>query len=503
MTTNNNNIDDLFNKAKTFVASSAAVKAITNEDKLRMYGLLKQATEGPNNTSQPSGSDFVNKLKWEAWKNCGAMSKNEAKKHYVDMVNRLVPDWRQQSAEETLSDDGILPIKRTIFEKEHEGFRRRVRAFLEREVVPYHEQWEKDGIVPREIWLKAAKEGLVAFNIPKEWGGRGITDYRYNVIIAEEAERLGTTGLLIGLGTDIVVPYFIKYTTEEQKKRWLPKIASGEYITAIAMSEPSTGSDVAGVSTTAVKSKDGSHYILNGRKMWISSGIMNDLVIVVAKTNPDAGHKGISLLVVERGMPGYERVKKLSKIGFHARDVAELAFNNVKVPVENLLGKEGEGFAYLMENLPQERLGIAMDAIAAAKYAFHQTLQYCKKRKAFGRALGDFQYIGFKLAELKTQIQVGQVFVDKCIMDHVQGKLDLETACMAKLWCSDLQCKVLDECVQLHGGYGYITDIPYDQPDAKFSIGKAFVNARVQRIYGGSNEIMKSVIARSMGFSKM
>ncbi len=378
-------------------------------------------------------------------------------------------------------------MKRTIFEPEHEMFRDAFRTFVEREIVPHHGQWEQDGMVSREVWHKAGRDGFLCMDVPEEYGGAGVQDFRYNMIVGEELVRVGATGPAFPLHTDIIVPYLLRYANEEQQQRWLPQVVSGACITAIAMTEPGAGSDLAGIRTTAIRKND--HYVLNGQKTFISNGILNDLVIVVARTDPEKGHKGISLLVVERGMDGYERGRRLDKIGLHAQDTAELFFRDVHVPVENLLGEEGRGFAYLMQQLPQERLTIAAGAVAAAEAALDWTIRYCQEREAFGQPIGAFQHTRFALAEMKTEIQIGRVFVDQCVLALNRGELTTEDASMAKWWATELQKRVVDQCVQLHGGYGYMREYP---------IAKAYLDARVQTIYGGTTEIMKEIIARSL-----
>ena len=368
-------------------------------------------------------------------------------------------------------------------------FRDAVREFVKRDIVPYHEQWEKDGIVPREVWLKAGENGFLCMDVPEQYGGLGVEDYRYNAIFCEEMARVGASGPAFSLQNELVTPYIMAFATEEQKKRWLPKMATGEFITSIAMSEPNAGSDLQAIRTTAIR--NGDHYVLNGQKTFISNGILNDLAIVVCKTTPNIGARGMSLLVVERGIPGYERGRNLEKIGRHAQDTAELFFRDVKVPVENLLGEEGKGFYYLMHNLPQERLAIALGAFVAAEAAFEQTVAYCKQRTAFGRPIGKFQYSRFKLAEMKTELDIGRVFLDHCIMLQNEKKLTPEQAAMAKWWCTDVAKKVIDQCLQLHGGYGYMLEYP---------IAKFYLDVRVDPIHGGTNEIMKEIIGRSMGF---
>ena len=381
-------------------------------------------------------------------------------------------------------------MDRRIFTEEHEAFRQTVRRFVEAEIVPFHDQWEDEGMVPRELWKKAGAQGLLCTDVPTEYGGGGVDDFRYNTIVSEEIVRAGASGVGFGLHNDVVVPYLLKHATDEQKQRWFPPMCSGEVITAIAMSEPGTGSDLSNVKTTAVKQEDGS-YLLNGAKTFITNGILSDLVIVVAKTNPDEKHAGISLLVVERGMEGFARGRKLEKMGMPAQDTAELFFDDVRVPPENLLGEEGKGFLYLMEALPQERLSIAVGAVAGAEAALDMTVAYCREREAFGRPIGSFQNSRFQLAEMKTLVTVARQFVDRCVELHDDGKLTVEEAAMAKWWTTDLLDDVVDRCLQLHGGYGYMKEYP---------ISKAYVDSRVMRIYGGTNEIMKEIIGRTMGF---
>ena len=372
---------------------------------------------------------------------------------------------------------------------EHIMFRNAVREFIKRDIEPYHEQWEKDGIVSRDVWLKAGENGFLCMDAPEEYGGLGVDDYRYLAIFSEELSRAGVHGPGFTITNELVVPYLMAFGTEEQKKRWLPKLATGEIIGALAMTEPNAGSDLQRAKTTAIL--QGDHYVVNGQKTFISNGILADLVIVYCKTTPGEGARGTSLLVIERGMEGFERGRNLEKIGLHAQDTAELYFNNVKVPVENLLGEEGQGFRYLMHNLPQERLTIAIGSLAAAESALEQTITYCQERTAFGREIGKFQNSRFKLAEMKTELQVGRVFLDHCIMLQCEKELSAEEAAMAKWWCSDLAKRVIDECVQLHGGYGYMLE---------YQVAKFYLDTRVNPIYGGTNEIMKEIIGRSMGF---
>lgn len=382
-----------------------------------------------------------------------------------------------------------MPMKRTIFEDEHNMFRDAVRKFVEQEIAPHHEEWEKAGIVPRELWQKAGQYGFLGMDMPEEFGGGGVKDFRYNAIVAEELVRVGASGPGFGLHTDIVLPYILLYGNDAQKKRWLSRMVSGEIITAIAMTEPGTGSDLANVRTTAIKDAENGYYVVNGSKTFITNGINSDFVIVVCKTNPDDRHSGISLIAVERGMEGFTRGRNLEKIGLKAQDTAELFFDNVKVPAENLLGEEGMGFIYLMQQLPQERLAIAVSAVAAARQSLNMTIDYCREREAFGRPIGRFQNSRFKLAEMETEVTIAQVFLDHCISLLNEGKLSTEHASMAKYWTTDLQNKVADQCLQLHGGYGYMLEYP---------ISKAWMDGRVQAIYGGTNEIMKEIIGRSL-----
>lgn len=367
-------------------------------------------------------------------------------------------------------------------------FRETVRSFIEKNVTPYHAQWEKDGMVSREVWRQAGEMGFLCLDTPEQYGGSGISDFRHNAVVTEELWRAGATGIGWALHTDIVLPYILAYANDEQKKRWLPKMTSGEWIAAIAMSEPAAGSDLAGIRTSALK--NGNYYVVNGSKIFITNGIMADLVVTVVKTDPEQKHKGISLLVIERGMEGFERGRKLDKIGLKAQDTAELFFDNVHVPCENLLGAEGKGFGYLMHQLPQERLSVAIGAVAAADAALEMTLKYILDRHAFGKPVGSFQNSRFKMAEMKTEIEIGYAFIDKCIMALNEKKLTTEEASMAKWWASDLQKRVMDQCLQLFGGYGYMTEYP---------ISRFYLDARVQSIYAGTNEIMKEVIGRGMG----
>jgi alkylation response protein AidB-like acyl-CoA dehydrogenase len=384
-------------------------------------------------------------------------------------------------------------MKRTLYEDVHEDFRASFRTFLEREVIGEqgrYGEWERDGIVPREVFALAGRGGFLGMAVPERHGGAGAEDFRFNLIVGEETQRAGVGGFGLGitLHNDICLPYFLAYCTEEQQERWLPGIASGELITALAMTEPGIGSDLANMSTRA--RREGDHYVVDGTKTFITNGINADLIITAVKTDPSERHRGISLVVLERGMEGFARGRNLEKLGQHAQDTAELSFADVRVPLENLLGEEGKGFGYLVANLPQERLSIAASAVAAAEAALGWTLEYVRERKAFGQPLGSFQNSRFTLAELATETEIARVFVDRCARALDAGELTAEDAAMAKWWCTELQGRVVDRCVQLHGGYGYMTEYP---------IARAYADARVTRIYGGANEIMKEIIGRSMG----
>ncbi len=382
-------------------------------------------------------------------------------------------------------------IQRTLFTPDHEAFRDSFRRFMEKEIAPFHADWEEQGYVDRAVWHKAGDNGFLCMTMPEEYGGTG-ADKLFSVVQMEELSRAGFSGIGYSLHSEIVAPYILHYGTEDQKKKYLPQLASGAMIGAIAMSEPAAGSDLQGIKATAIQQPDGS-YLLNGSKTFITNGWHADLVIVVAKTNPAAGAKGTSLLLVERGMPGFSVGKRLKKLGMKAQDTSELFFDNVRVPAANLLGgqtHENKGFICLMEQLPWERLQIAIGAVAASQAAIDWTVAYVKERKVFGQPVASFQNTRFTLAELQTEVQVARVFVDKCTELLLTSTLDTATASMAKYWCSDLQCKVMDECVQLFGGYGYMWEYP---------ITRAYADARVQRIYGGTNEIMKEVITRAMG----
>lgn len=379
-------------------------------------------------------------------------------------------------------------IPRTLFDSEHEQFRESFRRFLEAEAVPHYEQWEKDGMIDRALWNKAGAQGYLCPTVSESYGGAG-ADYRYNIVVGEELSDLGMSGVGFILHSDIVVPYIENVGNESQKQKYLPKCISGEIVMAIAMTEPGTGSDLQGIRTSAVD--QGDHYLLNGAKTFISCGQQADVVIVVCRTNPDpdAGAKAFSLLLVERGMPGFERGRNLDKVGQKSADTSELFFNDVKVPKENLLGEEGMGFMYLMQELPQERLSIAASAITAAESALAMTVDYVKERSAFGKRVADFQHTQFTLAELDAEVSAMRIFIDRCSELHLSKQLSAVDASKAKLLATELQCKVVDHCVQMHGGYGYMTEYP---------IARAYADARVQRIYGGTSEIMKLIIGRDL-----
>jgi alkylation response protein AidB-like acyl-CoA dehydrogenase len=381
-------------------------------------------------------------------------------------------------------------VKRTIFEDEHRDYRESVRRFLAAEVLPHHLQWEREGIVPRELFARAARQGLLAMAVPEAFGGAGVEDFRFNQIVVEEVAYAGVagSGLGITLHNDICLPYFLAYCNEEQRARWLPGIAEGSLITALAMTEPGIGSDLASMNASA--RRQGNSYVVNGAKTFITNGINADLVILAAKTDPSERHRGISLLVAERGTVGFERGRNLEKVGMHAQDTAELFFSDAQVPAENLLGEEGRGFHYLVSNLAQERLSIAIAGVAAAQAGLNWTLDYVRERTAFGQPVGSFQSARFALAEIKTEIELATAFVDQAVMALIRGELSAEDAAMAKWWCTELQGRVVDRCVQLHGGYGYMLEYP---------IARAYADARVTRIYGGTTEIMKEIVGRSLG----
>jgi alkylation response protein AidB-like acyl-CoA dehydrogenase len=379
-------------------------------------------------------------------------------------------------------------MKRLVFEAEHEQLRETARQYIERELVPNAEKWESERIVDRSAFVAAGKYGLIGFNMPEEYGGGGSEDFRFNAVIDEEIARYGGPAPSLSLQNDVVGPYFKNLANDEQKKRWLPGIASGETIVAIAMTEPGAGSDLAGIRTSAVRAGD--DWIVNGSKTFISSGINSDLVVVVCRTDPEAGHKGFTLLVVERDMAGFSRGRKLDKMGLHAQDTSELHFENVRVPSANVLGQEGRGFYHLMQNLPSERLSIAISAIAGARETWRQTVQYAKDRKAFGQPIGSFQHNRFLLAEMDTELDVSERYIDRCLQAVVDGELTAVEAAKAKWWCTETAKKVIDGCVQLHGGYGYMME---------YRVARDYCDGRIQTIFGGTTEIMKEIIGRDLG----
>jgi alkylation response protein AidB-like acyl-CoA dehydrogenase len=381
-------------------------------------------------------------------------------------------------------------MRRTLFEPPHVDYRESVRRFVAEEITPFNEEWEREGIVPRKLFAKAAAKGMLAMQVPERHGGAGVDDFRFNQIVGEEVSGAGNagSGLGITLHTDICLPYFLRLANDEQRDRWLPGIADGSLITALAMTEPEMGSDLAGLRTTA--RREGDEYVVNGSKTFITNGINADLVITAVKTDPSQRHAGISLVIVERGMDGFARGRNLDKVGMHAQDTAELFFEDVRVPVENRLGEAGMGFRYMTSNLAQERLSIAIAGVAAARVALGLTVDYAKERQAFGQPIGSFQNSRFALAEMATEVELATTFCDQAVLALNRGDLSAEDAAMAKWWSTELQGRVIDRCVQLHGGYGYMLEYP---------IARAFVDARVTRIYGGTTEIMKEIIGRSLG----
>jgi len=379
-------------------------------------------------------------------------------------------------------------MRRLVFEAEHEQLRETARQFIEREVAPHAEKWERERIVDRSAYVAAAKYGLIGFNMPEEYGGGGSDDFRFNAVINEEFAKWGNVVPALSLQNDVVGAYFRTLANDEQKKRWLPGIISGETIVAIAMTEPGAGSDLAGIRTSAVR--DGDDWILNGSKTFISSGINCDLVVVVTRTDPAAGHKGFTLLVVDRDMEGFTRGRKLDKMGLPSQDTAELHFENVRVPSANVLGQEGRGFYHLMHNLPSERLSIAISAVAGARETWRQTLQYVKDRKAFGQPIGSFQHNRFVMAELDTELEIAEQYIDRCLTAVLDNELTAVEAAKAKWWCTELAKRVVDACVQLHGGYGYMNE---------YRVARDYVDTRIMTIFGGTTEIMKDQIGRDLG----
>jgi alkylation response protein AidB-like acyl-CoA dehydrogenase len=378
---------------------------------------------------------------------------------------------------------------RNIYNEEHTMFAQSLRDFLKKEIEPNHAKWEKEKMVSRESWLQFGESGYLCPQVEEKYGGLGINDFRYNAIITEEIAKLGLASEAVGypLHSDIVCPYIEHYGTEALKMKWLPKMVSGEAIAAIAMTEPGAGSDLQGMRTTAVD--NGDHFIVNGSKTFITNGYLSDLCVVAVKTDVTKGAKGISLVVIETGMKGYTKGKPFEKVGLHAQDTCELFFENVEVPKENLLGEINDGFKYLMTELSQERLVVGLGAIAAAEGVLAATIQYTKDRVAFGKPISALQNTRFKLAEMETEVSIGRIFADRCVELHLDKKLDQASASACKYWLTDLQAKVADECLQLHGGYGYMWE---------YLAGRAFADARVQRIYAGTNEIMKELIARKV-----
>jgi long-chain-acyl-CoA dehydrogenase len=371
-------------------------------------------------------------------------------------------------------------------EPEHEAFRAVFRAFVEKEIIPFHDAWEQARIVPRELWEKAGAHGFLCMNVPESYGGGGSDDYRFLAVVSEELARAGTSGVGFPMHTDIVVPYLLEYGSEEQKRRFLPDMSAGRSIGALAMSEPGAGSDLAGIVTKAVL--DGDDYVLDGQKTFVTNGINADVILVVARTDPEP-HAGLSLFVVEAARDGVSRGRNLDKIGMHAQDTGELFLAGVRVPAANLLGEPGGAFSYLTRQLPQERLVVAVGSAAMADSVLEQTIAYCGQRTAFGRPIGSFQHSRFTLAEMRTEVDVARVFVDRCIAAHLDGEFGITEAAMVKWWTTDMLNRVVDRCLQLHGGYGYMRESP---------VARAFVDARVQSIYAGTNEIMKEIIGRTL-----
>ena len=381
-------------------------------------------------------------------------------------------------------------MRRDVFTDEHESFRALIRDFVAKEVVPHHAAWEKAGRLPREVFEKLGTLGVLGIAIPEEYGGAGIEDYRYNVVLQEEAARALVTLGTVRTQLDVILPYFLAYADEEQRERWFPGLASGRLLTAIAMTEPGTGSDLAGMRTTAVR--DGDHYILNGAKTFITGGLLADLVIVVARTSTDPENRraGLTLLVVEDGMPGFVRGRALDKIGIKAQDTAELSFDGVRVPVANRLGEEGAAFGYLGRNLPQERMTVAVGSVAQARAALDATVEYVKERKVFGAPVASFQNTKFELAAVAAEVEAAQAMLDRAVLELVAGELSGADAAKVKLFCTEVQARAVDRCLQLFGGYGYMLEYP---------IARLYADARVARIYAGTSEVMKVIIAKSLG----
>ena len=380
-------------------------------------------------------------------------------------------------------------MDRRLYEEDHEAYRETVREFLAREVEPHKDQWDDDGWIPREVYASAAEAGIYALQVPEEYGGAGVADYRFRMVACEEIARVNALsfGLTISLQDDLVLAYLLDLTDDEQKKRWLPGFTTGSIIGALAMTEPGAGSDLRGMRTSA--RRDGDSWLLNGQKTFISSGIMSDLVVVAACTDPGAGSSGFSLFGVEKDTPGFERGRKLDKIGLPSQDTAELFFDEARVPATNLIGEEGKGLQYLMSHLPRERLGVSAKALATTRAIFEQTVAYTRERNAFGQPISDFQHTRFELAEMATEIDVATAYVDQSVRAYNGGKLTPVDAAKGKWFVSELQKRVIDRCLQLHGGYGFMREYP---------VSKAYVDTRIQTIYGGTTEIMKEIIGRDL-----
>jgi alkylation response protein AidB-like acyl-CoA dehydrogenase len=380
-------------------------------------------------------------------------------------------------------------MERGLYTEDHELYRQSIREFLAREVAPHKDKWDDDRWIDREVFVKAANQGLYALQVSEKYGGSGESDYRYRMIVCEEIAKINALsfGLTISLQDDLVLHYLLDLTNDEQKHRWLPGFVTGRIIGALAMTEPGAGSDLQGMRTNAVQ--DGDHWILNGQKTFISSGIMADLVIVAARSDPDGGSRGFSLFVVERDTPGFERGRKLEKIGLHGQDTAELYFQDARVPAANLLGEAGRGLGYLMSHLPRERLGVTAKALATTRAIFDLTVQYCRDRRAFGQSIADFQHTRFELAEMATEIDVAEAYADRSVLAYNDGTLTPVDAAKGKWYVSELQKRVIDRCLQLHGGYGYLSE---------YAVGKAYIDTRIQTIYGGTTEIMKEIIGRDL-----
>ncbi|QFS90421.1 Acyl-CoA dehydrogenase [Mycobacterium sp. THAF192] len=380
-------------------------------------------------------------------------------------------------------------MKRRLYEEDHDAYRETVREFLAREVIPHQDDWDRDRWIDRSIFSRAAKSGIYALQIPEEYGGAGESDYRFRMVVCEEIARINALsfGLTVSLQDDLVLHYLLDLTNDEQKSKWLPGFATGELIGALAMTEPGAGSDLRGMRTTA--RRDGDHWILNGQKTFISSGIMSDVVVTAARTNPDGGSRAFSLFVVERDTPGFERGRKLEKVGLPAQDTSELYFRDALVPAQNLLGEEGRGLQYLMSHLPRERLGVTATAMATTRAIYNMTVEYCQNRHAFGGPLTDKQHVRFELADMATEVDVAEAYTDRSVLAYNAGELSAVDAAKGKWYLSELQKRVIDRCLQLHGGYGYMLEYP---------VARAYLDTRIQTIYGGTTEIMKEIIGRDI-----